>query len=176
LGLGVDAAADREPVFLHLRGSVQRALGRVEHQKARVTKAEADLKPPPAKGAAAATAASSAATDAKMKAPIAWVPIDGSISIAEDMTGNTAKTAAVGEANKSLQSGDRDAAVKKLKVAGIEVAIVLAVMPIDMTIDKVHQAAVLIDAGKYYEGSQELRLAQANERFDMIGNMGTPKE
>ena len=73
-------------------------------------------------------------------------------------------------------SGDRDAAVKKLKVAGIEVAIVLAVMPIDMTIDKVHQAAVLIDAGKYYEGSQELRLAQANERFDMIGNMGTPKE
>ena len=140
------------------------------------TKAEADLKPPPAKGAVAPAAAPTAATDAKMKAPIAWVPIDGSISISEDITGNTAKTAAVDDANKSLQSGDRDAAVKKLKVAGIEVAIVLAVMPIDMTIDKVHQAAVLIDAGKYYEGSQELRLAQANERFDMIGNLGTPKE
>jgi hypothetical protein len=104
------------------------------------------------------------------------VPIDGSISIAEDITGNATKTAAVGEANKSLQSGDRDAAMKKLKVAGIEVAVVLAVMPVDMTIDKVHQASALIDAGKYYEGSQELRLAQANERFDMIGNLGTPKE
>jgi hypothetical protein len=140
------------------------------------TKAEADLKPPPAKGAAAPAAAASAATDIKMKAPIAWVPIDGSISIAEDITGNATKTAAVGEANKSLQSGDRDAAMKKLKVAGIEVAVVLAVMPVDMTIDKVHQASALIDAGKYYEGSQELRLAQANERFDMIGNLGTPKE
>jgi hypothetical protein len=140
------------------------------------TKAEADLKPPPAKVSAEPTPAPSAATEAKMKAPVAWVPIDGSINIVEDITGNSAKTAAVGEANKSLQSGDRDAAVKKLKVAGVEVAIVLAVMPIDMTIDKVHQAAVMIDAGKYYEGSQELRLAQANERFDMIGNMGTPKE
>ena len=49
-------------------------------------------------------------------------------------------------------------------------------MPIDTTIDKVHKAAVLIDAGKYYEGGQELRMAQADERFDMIGNLGTPKE
>jgi hypothetical protein len=144
------------------------------------TRAEADLKTPGAKDDAtkmgAAAAAPDAAKDKQMKAPIAWVPIDGSITIAEDITGNPAKTAAVGDANKSLQGGDREAAVKKLKVAGIEVAIVLAVMPIDMTIDKVHQAAVMIDAGKYYEGSQELRLAEANERFDVIGNEGTPKE
>jgi len=140
------------------------------------TKAEADLKPPPTKGAAASAAVPSGATDAQMKARVAWVPIDESISIAEDITGNTAKTAAVGDANKSLQSGDHDAAVKKLKVADIEVAIVLAVMPIDTTIDKVHQAAQLIEGGKYYEGGQELRLAQANERFDMIGDLGAPKE
>jgi hypothetical protein len=49
-------------------------------------------------------------------------------------------------------------------------------MPIDKTIDQVHKAAELIDAGKYYEGGQELRMAQADERFDMVGNMGTPKE
>jgi len=35
---------------------------------------------------------------------------------------------------------------------------------------------VLIDAGKYYEGSQELRLAEAGERFDTVGNLGTPKQ
>jgi hypothetical protein len=144
------------------------------------TKAEADLKTPAPKGGAMKSgdpaSVPDAAKDKQMKAPIAWVPIDGSLTIAEDITGNTAKTAAVGDADKSLQSGDRDAAMKKLKVAGVEVAVVLAVMPIDMTIDKVHQAAVLIDAGKYYEGSQELRLAEANERFDMIGNLGTPKE
>jgi hypothetical protein len=34
----------------------------------------------------------------------------------------------------------------------------------------------MIDAGKYYEGSQELRLAEAGERYDAIGNLGIPKE
>ena len=75
------------------------------------------------------------------KKPIAWVPIDGSITVMEDITGDARKTAAVADANTSLQKGDRDAAVQKLKVAGIEVAIVLAVMPIDTTIEKVHKAA-----------------------------------
>jgi len=143
------------------------------------TKAEADLKPPAAKTSGAKTGSADAEPDAATateKKPIAWVPIDGSITIAEDITGDAAKTAAVADANTSLKKGDREGAVQKLKVAGIEVAIVLAVMPIDMTIDKVHKAADLIDAGKYYESGQELRMAQADERFDMVGNMGTPKE
>ncbi len=146
------------------------------------TKAEADLKAPAAKAGGAKTSSSvdaepdAATATATEKKPIAWVPIDGSITIAEDITGDVAKTAAVADANTSLKKGDREGAVQKLKVAGIEVAIVLAVMPIDMTIDKVHKAAGLIDAGKYYEGGQELRMAQADERFDMVGNMGTPKE
>jgi hypothetical protein len=139
------------------------------------TKAEADLKgPPKAKTETAATDTTTPPPD--KGTPIAWVPVDGSITIAEDISGNAPKTAAVGDANKSLQTGDRDAAMKKLKVAGVEVAIVLAVMPVATTIEKVHQAAVMIDAGKYYEGSQELRLAQAGERFDAIGDLGTPKE
>ncbi len=145
------------------------------------TKAEADLKAPsPKEGAAktspSAEAAPDATTAAETKKPIAWVPIDGSITVAEDITGDPAKKAAVADANSNLQKGDRDGAMQKLKVDGIEVAVVLAVMPIDMTIDKVHKAAELIDAGKYYEGGQELRMAQADERFDMIGNIGTPKE
>ena len=122
----------------------------------------------------AATAATTPPPDEG--APIAWVPVDASISIAEDVAGNAAKTAAVGDANKSLQTGDRNAAVHKLKVAGIEVAVVLAVVPLEKTIDKVHKAVGLIDEGKYYEGSQQLRLAQADERFDVVGNLGTPKE
>jgi YfdX protein len=144
------------------------------------TKAEADLKAPTPKGGGAKTSPSADATPdaptAMEKKPIAWVPIDGSITVMEDITGDAPKTAAVADANASLQKGDRDAAVQKLKVAGIEVAIVLAVMPIDTTIEKVHKAAELIDAGKYYEGGQELRMAQADERFDMVGNLGTPKE
>jgi len=139
------------------------------------TKAEADLKPP-AKADSEKAATNATTPPPDKGSPVAWVPVDGSITIAEDITGNAPKTAAVGDANKSLQAGDRDAAMKKLKIAGIEVAVVLAVMPVETTIEKVHQAAVMIDAGKYYEGSQELRLAQAGERFDAIGNLGTPKE
>ena len=139
------------------------------------TKAEADLKPP-AKAAPEKAATNTTTPPPDEGAPIAWVPVDGSITIAEDITGNAPKTAAVGDANKSLQTGDRDAAMEKLKVAGIQVAVVLAVMPVQTTIEKVHQAAVMIDAGKYYEGSQELRLAQAGERFDMVSDVGTPKE
>jgi hypothetical protein len=138
------------------------------------TKAEADLKSPEAKDGEPTKAPPADAKPAKT--PVAWVPIDGSITIAEDITGNPTKTAAVADANGSLKKGDRDEAVHKLKIAGIEVAIVLAVMPIDSTIEKVHKAAQLIDAGKYYEGGQELRLAQADERFDVVGNLGTPKE
>jgi len=109
-------------------------------------------------------------------APIAWVPVDASVAIAEDITGNATKTAAVGDADKSLQAGDRDAAVRKLKGAGVEVAMYLALMPLERTIEDVHKAAQLIDAGKYYEGSQELNIAEAGERFDAIGRFGTPKE
>ena len=139
------------------------------------TKAEGDLKPP-AKADSEKNATDATTPPPDKGAPIAWVPVDGSITIAEDITGSAPKKAAVDDANKSLQTGDRDAAVQKLKVAGIEIAVVLAVMPIEKTIDKVHKAAALIDSGKYYEGSQELRLAEAGERFDVVGNLGTPKE
>jgi hypothetical protein len=139
------------------------------------TKAEGDLKPP-AKADTEKAATNTTTPPPDKGAPIAWVPVDGSITIAEDITESAPKKAAVGDANKSLQTGDRDAALKKLKVAGIEVAVVMAVMPIEATIEKVHQAVVMIDAGKYYEGSQELRLAQEGERFDAVGNLGTPKE
>ena len=139
-------------------------------------KAEASLKLSDGKAGTGKTDTAATTPPPDEGAPIAWVPVDASISIAEDITGNAAKTAAVGDANKSLQTGDRDAAVQKLKVAGIEIAVVLAVMPIEKTIDKVHKAAALIDSGKYYEGSQELRLAEAGERFDVVGNLGTPKE
>jgi len=139
------------------------------------TKAEGDLKPP-AKADTEKAATNATTPPPDKGAPIAWVPVDGSITIAEDITGSAPKKAAVDDANKSLQTGDRNAALKKLRVAGIEVSVVMAVLPIESTIERVHQAAVLIDAGKYYEGSQELRLAQEGERFDMVRDLGTPKE
>jgi hypothetical protein len=149
------------------------------------TKAEADLKPPtgkssPANQTVGAAPPASKPTDSKsaeqMKKPIAWLPVDGAISINEDYTANPAKKAAVAEANKSLKSGDRKAAVDKLKLADMNIDITLAVIPLEQTIDDVHQAATLINNGQYYEASQLLRQAQDGERFDVTEITNKPSK
>jgi len=145
------------------------------------TKAEADLKPPTGKAAPAEKrAAATTPTDSKQpdqtKVPVAWLPVDGSINIDEDYTANPAKTAAIAEADKSLKNGDHKGAMEKLKLADITVAVTLAVVPLEQTTSDVHQASILINDGKYYEASQMLRHAQESERFEAIGDLGTPKE
>ncbi len=130
-------------------------------------KAESALKQP-VKGSAAPAPADGAKT-AQIETPITWLPVEGTITIDEDYTVDPAKTAAVAEANKSLRNGDRKGAVKKLERANIKVSVVLGVMPLEETIGKVHQAAALINEGKYYEAGQLLRLLQARERFDAFG-------
>jgi hypothetical protein len=104
----------------------------------------------------------------QFKKPIAWIPVDGSITIDEDYSAIPAKKAAVADANKSLKNGDRKGAMEKLKLADINVDVTLAVMPLEQTANKVHQAAGLIKAGKYYEASQNLRQAQDGLRYDVV--------
>ena len=142
------------------------------------TKAESDLKPPVDTNAAASKSAAAAepadaSKTAQMQKPIAWIPVDGSIMINEDFTANAAKTAAVADANKSLKAGDRKGALEKLKLADVKVVVVVGVLPVEQTIQKLDQAVAMINDGKYYEASQALRQAQAGERFDMVGDTAT---
>jgi len=151
-----------------------RDFGKAKTDDAVFTKAEADLKSAHSQSyQAAGTGRSASSTDA-MKKPIAWLPVNGAITINEDYTADTTKTAAVADANKSLKSGDRKGAMEKLKLAGMDVDITLAVVPVEQTIRDVHQAAELINDGKYYEGSQLLRQVQESERFD-IADIDVPK-
>ncbi len=143
-------------------------------------KAESALKPPVDKDAAAKKSAAVAApADAseteRMKKPIAWLPVDGSILINEDYTTKAAKTAAVAGANKSLEHGDRKGALEKLKLADVKVVVVMAVLPVEQTINKMDQAVTMINDGKYYEASQELRQVQASQRFDVVDDVATSK-
>jgi len=135
-------------------------------------KAESALKAPAAKDAAenktaALAKPSDASKTAQVEKVIAWLPVDGSIVIDEDYKAKTAKTAAVADANKSLKGGDRKAALEKLKLADVNVVVIVAVLPLEETIAKVDQAAKLINEGKYYEASQDLRQVQDSERFDV---------
>jgi hypothetical protein len=169
------------------------ALGKAKTDETVFTKAQADLKTPTSKDASANKNVSGAAPvtnvegekipgasngmPAEMtdqKKPIAWLPIDGAITINEDYTANPAKTAAVADANKSLKSGDRKSAMEKLKLADMKVDVTLAVIPLEQTIKYTHQAAGLINDNKYYEASQVLRQAQDNLRFDIANITDTP--
>ena len=135
-------------------------------------KAESALKQAAAKDAgenksAALAKAADVSKPTQNEKTIAWLPVDGSIVIDEDFTAKTAKTAAVADANKSLKGGDRKAALQKLKLADVKVVVVVAVLPLEETMTKVGQASSLINEGKYYEASQDLRQVQTSERFDV---------
>ncbi len=146
-----------------------KAFGKAKTDDTVFTKAEADLKSTHSQSYQATDTGRSASSADAMKKPIAWLPVNGAITINEDYTADTTKTAAVADANKSLKSGDRKGALEKLKLAGMDVDITLAVVPVEQTIKDVHQAAELINDGKYYEGSQLLRQVQESERFAVAG-------
>jgi TolA-binding protein len=155
------------------------ALGKAKTDETVFTKAEADLKPPASTDAPVSKNVSGAApADNKpadqTKKPIAWLPVDGEITIDEDYAASPAKQAAVSDANKSLKGGDRKGAIEKLKLAGVNVDVALAVVPLEQTITSVRQAADMINNGKYYQASQVLKLAQDSERFDAANISGTP--
>jgi hypothetical protein len=110
----------------------------------------------------------------QLKKPIAWLPVDGAFTINEDFAVNPAKKAAVAEANKSLKSGDRNGATEKLKLADMNIDVTVIGVPLEKTINDVHQAASLINDGKYYEASQMLRDVQDGERFDVTSITAKP--
>ena len=116
-----------------------------------------------------------AAEEQAMKTPKQWLPVDGAMSVDEDITANPAKQAAVADANKSLAKGDKPGAMEKLKVADIDIDYALAVVPLKQTISDVHQAATLANDGKYYEASQMLRQVQDSTRYDVLDINGVPK-
>ncbi len=140
------------------------------------TKAEADLKPVKTQNNAQQGSSENATPPDQMNKPIAWLPVDATVTINEDYTLNPAKTKAVAEANQKLNGGDKKAAMETLKLANIDTDVVLAVVPVQKTMDDVHQAAQLIDSGKYYEGSQMLRQVQMATRFDIADINSAPNK
>ena len=154
-------------------------------------KAEADFKSPDSAAAADKTAPTDKATEndpesanaAKQEksakiydatTPKRWLPVDADMSVDEDFTANPKKAAAVADANKSLAKGDKQGAMGKLKLADVNMTYVMAVVPLDQTIADVHQAAQLVDSGKYYEASQMLRQVQDSTRYDVLDADAVP--
>ena len=91
----------------------------------------------------------------------------------EDYTADSAKSAAVADANKSLKNGDRKGAMEKLKLAHLSIDVTLGVIPMKSTMASVQEASGFIDDSEYNEASQVLKQAQDRERFDVTTVPGT---
>lgn len=133
---------------------------------------EASAQDNPSKTAEAGKSDSGDKSD--MNTPKRWLPVDAEMSVNEDFTANPKKAAAVAEANKKLAKGDKQGAMESLKLADVNIDYVMAVVPLDQTLTDVHQAAQLVDSGKYYEASQELRQVQDSTRYDLLDVSGVP--
>ncbi|KQO68873.1 YfdX family protein [Methylobacterium sp. Leaf89] len=181
------AIFDADPTLAKtLIGKAQASLAKAKTDEAIYTKAEADLRSPD-KHAAMAKASDAKAADAKAadaktaeaKAstqPTAWLPVDGQLTLGEDFVATPTKAAAVATANKSLEKGDRKSAIDQLKLAGVDMNFVLAVVPLNQTTTDVDQAASLIGQGKYYEGNALLKKVEDGVRFDVVNVLGTPQK
>lgn len=164
-----DAAPDQAKADIR---KAQEALTKAKTDETLFTKAEADLKAPATKPTQAAATASAKAAPSTQ--PVAWLPIDGQLTLGEDFVATPTKAAAVTDANKSLEKGDQKAAVDKLKLAGIDVNFTMAVVPLAQTTADVDQAASLIGQGKYYEANAVLKKAEDGIRFTMVDAIGVP--
>ena len=102
------------------------------------------------------------------------LPVDASITVAEDFSASPEKKAAVADANKSLSNGDRKGAVEKLKLSGVNIDVVVLAVPLNDTIAKVQQASNMINDGKDDEASQLIKQVQDSARSDVMDFEGRP--
>ncbi|WP_232631335.1 YfdX family protein [Methylobacterium sp. Leaf118] len=98
---------------------------------------------------------------------VAWLPVDGQLTLGEDFVPTPKTNAALAEANHSLQSGDRKGAAETLRLAGLDVNATVAVLPLAQTSTDVQRAAGLIEQGRYYEANLALKQAEDRMRFDV---------
>ena len=185
-----EAKPDQARMFV---SHAQSALDKARTDSTAFTKAEADLKPPAGLGTAATMTGGAKADaaagqgDAKAAAkpsegaatastqPVAWLPVDAQLVLADDFVArNKDQSKAVDEANQHLQKGDRQGAVDRLKLAGVDVDFTMAVVPLVKTSEGVDQAAKLIADGKYYQANVALKQVEDGVRFDVIDATTVP--
>ncbi len=138
------------------------ALAKAKVDSTAFMKAEAELKIPPGMKPAAAGPA------------VAWLPIDGQLVLGEDFVATPVKAAAVAEANKHLEKGQRKEALEKLRLADVNVSFTMALAPLERTIADVEMAAKFMDEGKYYEANAAMKKAEDGVRYDSFAAVAVP--
>lgn len=148
-----------------------------------ITKAQESLKKAQADGTAFEKAETALISKAPYKNPtptadatqsVSWLPVGGDVTIADDYTSDPAKSAAVAKANAHLKKGERDAAIETLRLADVNLAYTIVVVPMSATIAEVNNASELLSVGKYYEANLALKQVEGSVRYDWADFNATP--
>ena len=86
-----------------------------------------------------------------------FIPIDTSLTLAEDFVATPEKTAKINEANEHLLKGNHEKANEILKEAGIDVSVTRFLVPLDFVTSQVDKASSLLKDQKYYEANLALK-------------------
>jgi hypothetical protein len=127
-------------------------------------KAENNLKAPPT----AAAAPSGASSTTRSTEPTTWLPVGADVTITDSLTQSPSKAKAIASANEHLKKGKREAALSALKVANINVAYTMELVPLKQTMTDINQAASLLAQNKYYEANQALKQVVDSVRYDWV--------
>ena len=152
------------------------AMNKAKSDNTSYMKAETALKPPAGKSQPVMPQGGTDKTPTATTTPVAWLPIDGGLTLGEDFVESPAKAAGVAKANEQLKNGDHKQAMETLTLANIEVSFVMEVAPLDKSLSAIGNAAQLIESGKYYEGNQALKGIEDGIRFDVAEANDAPKK
>ncbi|MCB1504266.1 MAG: YfdX family protein [Hyphomicrobiaceae bacterium] len=104
-----------------------------------------------------------------------WIPIDGTIDIADNFVLDAKKGEHVTKANEHFKKGEKQQAVEQLKLAEIDVNYTRLLMPVKATADHVEAAKKLIGEKKYYEANLALKAAEDGIVIDSVALVDIPK-
>ncbi len=134
----------------------QAAFAKAKAEDTVFMKAEADMKPAPGDKQATPAATPS-------KTAVAWIPVDGQMSVGEDYVDTPDKTA--GMSKPGAESGDKKG-TDTVRLSDLDVSFTAEVVPLETSIASVDTAAQMIGKGHYYEANLALKSVEDGARFD----------
>lgn len=144
--------------------AAQKSLQEAQADNTAFSKAEKDLKLPPT----ASGAPHVQADIARASQELMWLPVGADVTITDNLAQSSEKSKAVASANEHIKQGQRDQALNALKVANINVAYTMELVPLKLVIADVNDAARLIAHHQYYQANDALRQALASVRYDWV--------
>lgn len=102
-----------------------------------------------------------------------FVPIDGQITLADDITATPEKAAALKKANNHLAKGEHQKAVEVLKLASVDVSFSRVMMPLAATQNHIQTAMDLIAKKQYYEANLVLKAVEDGLKIETVSLVET---